>query len=125
MQTDGKQILIVEDDYSIREILDLFLRSEGYETSMADHGQQAIDLLLQRSGSGLPSLILLDLTMPVMNGWTFLDVMRADHPELFKQIPVVVMSAMGDRSIIQHGAREFLHKPIDLDHLLKVIEAHV
>lgn len=109
------QILIVEDDTDLREALTQVLRDEGYDVVEAAHGREALDCL--RDGRR-PSLILLDLTMPVMNGWQFRTAQRAD-PTL-SSIPVIVLSAGQDlaKQMPVLGLREFIRKPIDLTSLL-------
>src|ERR1700682_362753 len=82
--------LIVEDDASIREAIAEVLRSEGYEASSCGHGREALEYL--RDGHH-PDVILLDLMMPVMDGWEFRIEQRKD-PAL-ATIPVVALSADG------------------------------
>jgi CheY-like chemotaxis protein len=118
----GKDILLVEDDYDVRDMMTLFLESEGFHVVAASNGQEAIDYL---EHSPLPSLILLDLMMPVMNGWEFRQRQRQD-PSL-SQIPVVVISA--DSNVREKAARlgvaGYLAKPIEFDTLLRVISPYV
>ena len=118
---EGRRILIVEDDADLREALSDVLRDEGYEVTSAADGQEALDRLRREAR---PSLILLDLTMPVMSGWQFRAEQSRD-PDL-SEIPVVVLSA-GEHlaeQMIAIGIDEFVHKPIELDHLLKKIERY-
>ena len=115
-------ILIVEDDPDIRETLAEILQDEGYSVSGAANGQEALTHL--RSGRPMPRLILLDLMMPVMDGWEFRSEQKQD-PAL-AAVPVIVVS--GDGNIAQKAlsveAAGYLGKPIDLDALLETIEAH-
>ncbi len=118
----ARRILIVEDDRDLREALSQILRDEGYEVAGAAHGREALELL--RGDFRRPALILLDLTMPVMNGWQFRSHQRRD-PEL-SGIPVVVLSA-GDHLAEQMESleiEEYVSKPIDLVQLLAMIERH-
>jgi CheY-like chemotaxis protein len=118
---DGRRILIVEDDADLREALSDVLRDEGFAVTSAADGQEALDRLRRE---GRPSLILLDLTMPVMNGWQFRTEQRRD-PDL-SEIPVVVLSA-GERLAEQMSSLEiddFVRKPIELGHLLQKIERY-
>jgi CheY-like chemotaxis protein len=118
---ERRRILIVEDDTDLREALSDILRDEGYHVSSAGDGREALDHLRRELR---PSLILLDLTMPVMNGWQFRAEQRQD-PDL-SGIPVVVLSA-GEHLAEQMQAleiEEFVRKPIELDHLLKKIERY-
>ena len=111
-------VLIVEDDIELRDALAETLRDEGYEVASASHGGEALSQL--RLGRR-PCVILLDLTMPVMNGWQFRAEQRQD-PDLAK-IPVIVLSA-GARLAEQMpalGVRDYLQKPVSLNHLLGTI----
>ena len=119
---EGRSILIVEDDLDLREALSEVLRDEGYTVAMAADGREALDHLRRRQSH--PSLILLDLTMPVMNGWQFRAEQRQD-PDL-SGIPVVVLSA-GDRLAEQMaplGITDYVRKPIELSRLLRLIERY-
>lgn len=112
-------ILVVDDDDDIRELLAEVLRDEGYRVTTARNGSDALTQL--RAGGTLPSLILLDLMMPVMNGFEFLAACRSD-PALAR-IPVAVISAHGglgpaERSAI---AAPILRKPLALTTLLEVV----
>jgi CheY-like chemotaxis protein len=82
-------IVVVDDDNDVREAICEILHGEGYATTAATNGQEAIEWL--RSSSERPELIILDLMMPVMDGWTFLSGIESD-PRL-KNIPVAMMSA--------------------------------
>ncbi len=118
---EARSILIVEDDSDLREALSEVLRDEGYTVEMAADGREALDLLRRQSR---PSLILLDLTMPVMNGWQFRDEQRRD-PDL-SGIPVVVLSA-SDRLAEKMGPlgiTDYVRKPIELSRLLRLIERY-
>src|SRR5690606_10740757 len=89
-----KKILIVEDDPEIREALVELLESEGYWVDCKINGQDALDYLQEEAsprGKGLPSIILLDLMMPVMDGWRFRAEQQKDP--VLNQVPIVVMSA--------------------------------
>ena len=113
-------ILIVEDDFDVRESLSEALRDEGYAIECAVDGEQALEYL--RNG-GRPGLILLDLMMPRMSGSEFRMVQKVD-PQL-QHLPVVLLSADGAmdekaKALETDGA---LRKPIDLEQLLKVIES--
>ncbi|MCC6556244.1 MAG: response regulator [Polyangiaceae bacterium] len=116
----GKTILVVDDDQDIRETLTELLQEEGYSVARASHGREALAML--REGSN-PSLILLDLMMPIMDGWQFRAEQQSD-PAL-ASIPVVVISAMGkDEKIAALGAAQLLKKPIRLEQLLDAVARH-
>jgi len=110
-----KTILVIEDDDDIRNMLILALQVEGFEVVGAPNGKDGMALLAKLSG---PCLILLDLMMPVMNGWEFL---RAKgHDDVLATIPVVILSAFVDQARDEQ-VEGFLKKPIDLDALLKFV----
>ena len=115
----NQTLLLVEDDYDIRAMLVMLLDMEGYDVARAANGQEALNLLRE----GLrPNLILLDLMMPVMNGWQFREA-TLQEPD-FASIPIIVISGDG-RSAAQHMAGQvacFLKKPLDLDELLSKID---
>jgi len=109
-------VMIVEDDRDTREMLERFLELEGFEVRTAANGQLALDAL---QADGMPCVILLDLMMPVMNGWEFRAELDAD-PHL-KNLPVVVISAAGREVLESAHAAAYLPKPIDIDALLDVV----
>lgn len=114
-----KKILIIEDDANIREVLELALVFEGYDIVCAVNGKDGIDQL----ANGLtPDLILLDLMMPIMNGWEFVENLSMDQKN--KQIPVVVVSAFVEKKTpIKCSA--FVAKPVDLTNLLSTLKEHI
>jgi CheY-like chemotaxis protein len=119
----GADLLVVEDDWSIRESIESILSDEGYSVLSAENGEAALALLdqAQRDHQNLPSLILLDLNMPVMSGEKFLDIQKA-RPDL-QAIPVAVFTAAGGKQK-PALAEDFVRKPIDLDDLLKLIRKY-
>jgi len=104
-------VLVVEDDRDIREVIAEVLALAGYRTCTAPNGRMA----LEQARVDRPDLIVLDLLMPVMNGWQFMEAQRRD-PEL-ATIPVVVVTAALDANA--EGAAGFLQKPFDSDALLE------
>ncbi|WP_437511764.1 response regulator [Sorangium sp. So ce1099] len=115
-----KRILVVDDDPDIRETLAELLQEEGYAVSSAAHGGEALCALRT---DPRPGLILLDLMMPIMDGWQFRAEQKKD-PEL-ASIPVVIISATGrDEFVSSLGAAQFLKKPINLEQLLAAVEQH-
>ncbi len=116
-----KRILVVEDDAATRDAVAFVLEDEGYSVTGVANGQEALHHLRRTSP---PHLILLDLMMPIMNGWEFRKEQTED-PEL-KSIPVLVISA--DRAVPQKaaalGAIDYLLKPIDLDQLLEAVQRY-
>jgi CheY-like chemotaxis protein len=111
-------ILIVEDNPDSRETLTMVIEGMGYAVSAVSNGREALEYLRTHS---LPCLILLDLMMPVMDGWEFRDRQRQD-PEL-ADIPILVVSAVNDPDQIRAvGAVDYLKKPIDFDVLGQRVE---
>lgn len=109
------RVLVVDDDPDIRETLREVLDLEGVTVTTAADGRDAMEAL--RAGLG-PSLIVLDLMMPIMSGWDVLAALRADRA--LAEIPVAVISAGGRTP--PPGATYFLKKPIDLDDLLDLVQ---
>jgi CheY-like chemotaxis protein len=117
-----KTVAIIEDDVGIRDSIAEVLKEEGYRVVAADHGRDALDQLTQQSGR--PCVILLDLMMPVMDGWAF----RAEqkrHPSL-DSVPVIIMTADGNAKAKAQalGAQGHMSKPVDLERLLEAIEQY-
>jgi DNA-binding response OmpR family regulator len=110
-----KTILVIEDDPSILEGLTEFLESEDFVVQQASNGKGALDLL--KDLNPLPSAIILDLMMPVMDGLQFREAQERD-PRI-ADIPVILVSADHQLEIkkLKMGAVEYLRKPIDIDQL--------
>jgi CheY-like chemotaxis protein len=106
-------IFIVEDDVDTREMLARFLELEGFRVEMAANGQQALERLARGTSA---SVILLDLMMPVMDGWEFRR--RQSQDARLRKIPTIVVSAAGRERITQIAADAYLSKPVDMDELL-------
>lgn len=107
----GKRVLVVDDDASIRELLSTVLEDDGYEVVPAANGEDALAVCARWR----PDVIVLDLMMPVMDGWTFAKRLRERD-----DIPIVVLSAANDleRHAKSVGAIEVIGKPFDLDQLI-------
>jgi CheY-like chemotaxis protein len=119
--TTRGEVMLVEDDRAIRDMLRELLEDEGYRVKWAENGRDALARL--RTG-GAPRLILLDLMMPVMDGWAFREAQRGD-PAL-SHIPVIVLSA--DDTVADTATRmsvaAWLSKPFELGALLEAIQRH-
>jgi CheY-like chemotaxis protein len=111
-------ILVVDDDESIREVMEMILADKGYRVRLAADGAEALQQL--RDGAA-PDVILLDLMMPGMDGWTFHDALI--HDPALARIPVVAMSGDGriQQKAASMGVATHLAKPIDLDDLLRLV----
>jgi CheY-like chemotaxis protein len=111
---EDPRILVVEDDDDAREAMVALLQMKGYRAVPAGNGKEALDYLHQ---APVPDLIILDLWMPVMDGWQF----RAEQikdPRL-KEVPVIVVTALSDRDDLD--ANEVIIKPVDVDRLLTTV----
>jgi CheY-like chemotaxis protein len=108
-------VLVVDDDRGIREYVSLALRDSGYDVVLAADGREALERLAVR----LPALVLLDLQMPVMNGWAVLQQVRTAQPYL----PVVILSGHIELPDDPHeGFDARLTKPFDLNALIEVVD---
>ncbi len=118
MSQDGQAVLVVDDDDDIREIIGIILDGEGIPSIGAKDGVAALELMRQR---GRPSLILLDLMMPRLDGMGFVRELRKD-PSI-ADVPVVVMSGNSEtgNAAALMGAASSLRKPVDLDELLEKV----
>jgi len=110
----GKRVLVVDDDASIRELLSTVLEDDGYEVVPAANGEDALAVCARWR----PDVIVLDLMMPVMDGWTFAKRLRERD-----DIPIVVLSAANDleRHAKSVGAADVIGKPFDLDQLIPTV----
>jgi two-component system, chemotaxis family, chemotaxis protein CheY len=108
-------ILVVDDDDGIQAFLTVALSGEGYDVQTASNGAAALEILKWYR----PRLIYLDMYMPVMNGWTFLQAYQklAAHP-----VPIIAASANTLNLASAHGISAFLAKPFDLDELLELVK---
>jgi CheY-like chemotaxis protein len=113
-----KRILVVEDDTSIRELLVELLESEGYQVASAINGLEGLKYLQNQSR---PDLILIDLMMPVMDGYSF-RTEQLKNPE-WAMIPTVVMSAEANakEKMKTFNITAFLSKPVELDTILSTV----
>lgn len=113
-------IMVIEDDADISDVLVMMLEASGYDTVLASNGREGLDQL--GKAETLPDVILLDLMMPVMDGWEFRIAQKSD-PAL-AHVPVVLVSAHVEvRSMAaKMEVAAWLRKPIDFRELLKVLE---
>ena len=111
-------VLIVEDDRNIQELLQLYLEKEGYAVTVASDGGQG----LSKFRSIKPDLVLLDVMMPVMDGWAVCKAIRADS-----QTPIIMLTAKGETndkvSGLKSGADDYVTKPFEMKELLARVEA--
>jgi len=117
MNMPCRDILVVEDDLDLSDSLRDALEDEGYRVATAHNGREGLDAL-RRQGRH-PCVVLLDLMMPVMNGWQFLEV--KGHEGELAPIPVVVVSACSERASVARETAGFIPKPIDIEQLLALV----
>ncbi len=113
------RILVVDDDTSIRSFVEMALDGEGYAVSTANNGAQALAV----TGQVQPDLILLDMRMPIMDGWTFA---RRYRDQAGPHAPIVVITAATDAGerAAEIQADGYLGKPFDLDELLGLVSRY-
>jgi CheY-like chemotaxis protein len=115
-----RDVLVVDDDPDMVEVMQTVLHDAGYETRTACNGRQALDVV----AAGMPALILLDMLMPVMNGWQFA---REFHERYGAAAPIVVATAA--EHVHSRGdaidAADVLPKPFEVSDLLRVVARHM
>ena len=111
-------VLVVEDDRNIQELLQLYLEKEGYAVTVASDGGQG----LAKFRSIKPDLVLLDVMMPVMDGWSVCRAIRAEA-----QTPIIMLTAKGETDDkvtgLKNGADDYITKPFEMKELLARVEA--
>lgn len=118
---DCKELVLVDDSDALREAFTLFARGRGYDIAAFPNGREALEYL--RGGSSSVGLVILDLAMPDMNGFEFLEQRELD--DRLQQVPVVVLTALTEwRAPKLPGVQAVLHKPVEPDVLFAVIERH-
>ena len=117
MATNLKNIWVLDDDQSIRWVIEKALNRNGYIVKTFDSVEDAMDLI----GTSNPDLILSDVRMPGKSGLDFLEIVKRDNP----QIPVIIMTAYSDVETTvdsyKAGAYEYISKPFDINDLLKIV----
>ena len=120
-EIQSRCLLIIEDDDAIRETLRTVLELEGYSVLSAENGRQGLEVLMQNGRNGRsPCLILLDLMMPVMNGWEFMAALK--RSDGFASVPILVLTAVSERARIKEYP--VMKKPVDLDLLMTAIKSY-
>ncbi len=110
-------VLVVDDDPDLLNMVELLLDAEGYRVDTARDGEEA----LQKVAQELPALILLDMKMPGMDGWTFAREFRNLYD---RRAPIVVLTAAEDaqKRAEEIDAQAYLGKPFDIDDLIRIVE---
>jgi len=115
-----RTVLVVEDDEDILTAVTTLLQRAHWRTVGATNGQEALDVV----SHGMPNLILLDMKMPVMDGWAF----AAEFNQRYRdRAPIVVMTAAADPAKRAHeiGADDWIAKPFEVDQLLDTVQRHM
>ena len=111
-------VLIVEDDKNIQSLLQMYLEKEGYAVTVADDGSQG----LAKFRAIKPDLVLLDVMMPIMDGWTVCKMIRAEY-----QTPIIMLTAKSELDDkvagLRYGADDYITKPFEMKEVLARIEA--
>lgn len=119
MDNASKTILVIDDSTTNVVLLEAVLMNKGYTIDKAMNVKEAYEVMQKR----LPRLILLDLLMPRINGFEFLQQLKSNQQ--YKDIPVIVVSALTDEETIQKtyhlGAQYFIKKPVDINQLIEIV----
>jgi CheY-like chemotaxis protein len=117
------KILIADDEPFNVDVLQQEIEDLGYEAITAFNGREALDQIKRHQ----PDLILLDLMMPILDGFAVLSEIKGDN--VLRDIPVIIVSAEHDsKSVvrgIRQGAEDYITKPIDTDHLVKKLKEYL
>ncbi|XXF75659.1 response regulator [Myxococcaceae bacterium GXIMD 01537] len=113
-------VIVIDDDPDMRDVVSQALEAFDFDVSTAGNGREGLELLEKQ---GLPDLIILDMRMPVMDGWAFAAELHRRYADV---VPVVVCTAAEDtaRRAREVGAVGALSKPFELDDLLHLVETH-
>lgn len=114
----SKKILVVEDDGNIRELLRLYLEREGYEITEAANGEEGVELWRKIN----PDMILLDVMMPIMDGWQVCKIIRKES-----KVPIIIMTAKGETfdkvNGLEMGADDYIVKPLEMREVIARVRA--
>ena len=114
----SKKILILEDDGNIRELLRLYLEREGFEITEAANGEDGVELWRKIN----PDMILLDVMMPIMDGWQVCKIIRKES-----KVPIIIMTAKGETfdkvNGLEMGADDYIVKPLEMREVIARVRA--
>lgn len=116
-QASEPYVLVVDDDPAIRGLVADALRDEGYTVDLAAHGREALEAMRARR----PATVVLDLMMPVMDGFSFMEACHSE--QLCENVPIVVISAVQDalQRVSEAPVYACVAKPFDLDELIRTV----
>lgn len=118
-----KSILVVDDDFDLRQVIVDALASENYRVFEATNGQEALDILENQEDRNEIGCIILDLMMPVMDGVKFLEIIREKYSSTIGKIPVIVATAKGspiNPSVVSNTVGK-IQKPMELETLYQTV----
>ena len=114
-----KTVLVVEDNDAAREGIAFLLQDAGYQVAAVENGKQALEYL---SENRPPALILLDMLMPVLDGWRFMEELQQHSRPLAVPIIITTGTILTPEWAAAHGCAGFLRKPIEREALLREVE---
>jgi CheY-like chemotaxis protein len=116
-------VLVIDDDPALRDCIAALLRSHGYTVVLAEHGKDGLERLHEKR----PDVILLDLNMPVMDGWAFRAEQRRLADERLASVPVLLCTATldGEEHAAELQVAALIEKPVDMDRLLDAVHSTV
>jgi CheY-like chemotaxis protein len=119
--TQRPSVLVVDDEPQVVWVLEFSLQGEGYETFSAHDGMEALDQIRRHH----PDLMVLDVMMPRMDGWSVLEALgEMPATERPRVVMVTALASAGDRERAERmGAEAFVPKPFDMDHLVGVLQS--
>jgi CheY-like chemotaxis protein len=122
MHAGGRPVLIVEDHEDTRQMVEMFLQQEGYRACTAGDGAEALLCVIREP----PCMILLDLTMPIMDGVTFARRLRESSDPFVANTPIVLLTAVSDPTEAMRlvGAVDLIPKPISFLRLIETVARH-
>ena len=111
-------VLIVDDDLVIQEFVEMALLDEGYDVMCASNGKQALERIQEKR----PALVLLDLMMPIMDGWQL--IRQVNETPGLENLPIILLSASPEATVTaqQEHVQGYIPKPFDLTILLESVE---
>lgn len=118
--SDSQTVLVVDDDHDLLNLVRLVVQGDGYLVETASDGREALAAVARH----MPNLILLDMKMPVMNGWEFAAEFAAAYGS---STPIVVITAAADarKAAEDVGAVSWLGKPFDIDTLIRAVRRYI
>lgn len=119
-KVNSGKVLIVDDDRDLLDLMVFVLSAEGFPVETATDGHEALDVVERQ----MPDLILLDMKMPVMNGWEFA---AEFHRKYDRRAPIIVVTAAenAEKRADEIGATGWISKPFDVSQLVKIVRRHV